>query len=256
MARIRSIKPEIWEDEKFAAADPLAQLVFIGLISNADDAGRLVDSVRRIDGLLWPYDDSRTCRESLANLSRLGLIERGTTAGGQRVIQIVGWEKHQRVDKPNLKAALPPLAPETAEPRDSGERREGVGNDSGVDPEPLAPHINDQDLRSTIDDHEQRACAREGRAEAFNELVALLPGDTGPLIPAESAYYATVPADVDHVTLARRWPAYAARQRARGLNVPHLSNFIRRQYWADETLDDYDPERNGAYWDVPLEEAV
>lgn len=108
MARIRSVKPEFWADEKLAPLGPLDRLVFLGLISQADDAGRLLDSVKQLDGLLFPATED-TVRESLATLSDLGVIERGNSASGQAVIQIVNWSKHQKVDHPNLRSALPPI---------------------------------------------------------------------------------------------------------------------------------------------------
>jgi hypothetical protein len=103
MPRIRTIKPEFWGDEKLAPMEPITRLVFLGLISMADDAGRLLDSVKQIDAMLFPLTED-SARESLAILSRTGRIQRGTTASGQRVIQIVNW-RHQRVDHPNMSAA-------------------------------------------------------------------------------------------------------------------------------------------------------
>ena len=41
MARIRTIKPEFWTDEKLAPLSPICRLTFLGLVSMADDAGRL-----------------------------------------------------------------------------------------------------------------------------------------------------------------------------------------------------------------------
>lgn len=46
--RIRSIKPEMWQDEDFGLLDPEAQLLFIGLISHADDHGRFKGSAMRV----------------------------------------------------------------------------------------------------------------------------------------------------------------------------------------------------------------
>lgn len=139
MARIRTIKPEFWTDEKLGPLDPLTRLVAVGLISQADDAGRILDSVRLIDGLLFAYDDSTTCRRSLDDLSRVGFIERGETESGQRVIQIVNWH-HQRIDKPNLSAALDPIC------SISTNNRRTIDDVS-------SSHTND--LRSTINDQER-----------------------------------------------------------------------------------------------------
>jgi hypothetical protein len=110
MARIRTLKPEFWQDEKLAPLDTLTRLVFIGLISQADDAGRLVDNVKLIDGLLFSQT-SDTCAEALDTLARLSRVLRYRSASGQGIIQILKWEVHQKVDKPG-KNILPPPTPE------------------------------------------------------------------------------------------------------------------------------------------------
>lgn len=125
MARIRTIKPEFWADEKLAPLDAATRLVFLGIISHADDLGRIVDNIKQIDALIFP-ETSESSREALANLSRIGRIIRGTTASGQRIIQIANWARHQRVDHPNLAAALP----EIVEPQGLTEIREALATDS------------------------------------------------------------------------------------------------------------------------------
>lgn len=142
MPRIRTIKPEFWQDEKLSILDPLTRLVFLGLISMADDAGRLVDSVKAIDGFLF-MNTNDTAHEALMKLAGMGRIARGVTASGQRVIQIVGWSRHQKIQHANLQAALP----EIVGPQEDATPHEPLMNDSGGTHEPLMPHIND--LRST-----------------------------------------------------------------------------------------------------------
>jgi len=100
MARIRTLKPEFWQDEKLSMCDALTRLVFVGLISQADDSGRIIDSVKLIDGILFPATDD-TCAVALDKLAALRRIIRYETSSGQRVIQITGWRKHQKVDRPN-----------------------------------------------------------------------------------------------------------------------------------------------------------
>ena len=146
MARIRSIKPEFWADEKLSPLDPITRLVFLGLISMADDAGRLVDNVKQIDALVFP-ETSDSARESLATLSRIGRIQRGKTHSGQSIIQIANWSKHQRVDHPNMLAALPEIVATS----EVTEIREGLANDSREIPESLASGSR-LDLRSTTND--------------------------------------------------------------------------------------------------------
>jgi hypothetical protein len=129
MARIRTIKPEFWIDEKLAPLEPIHRLVFLGLISQADDDGRLVDNARLLNGLLFPETDD-CCRESLEILARLSRVIRYRSESGQKLIQIANWEKHQRVDKPS-KHTLPAPPPEALE-------SEGDGGSSGDPRETLA----------------------------------------------------------------------------------------------------------------------
>lgn len=107
MARIRTLKPEFWTDEKLAPLSPIDRLVFVGLISQADDAGRLVDNLRLIDGLLFPCTKD-SAEKSLAKLEDLKRIFRYESESGQPLIQICGWEKHQKVDHPSTYALPPP----------------------------------------------------------------------------------------------------------------------------------------------------
>lgn len=115
MARIRTIKPEFWGDEKLSPLPPIDRLVFLGLVSMADDCGRLVDNLKVIDAAIFPSTQD-SAEASLRTLDQLGRIVRGVTASGQRIIQITGFTKHQKIDKPNYLAALPPLVGHTDEP--------------------------------------------------------------------------------------------------------------------------------------------
>lgn len=117
MPRIRTIKPEFWGDEKLAPLTPIDRLVFLGLISLADDAGRIVDNVKTIDGFIFPDTDD-TSRKSLDNLARTSRVLRYTSESGQKIIQIANWLRHQKVDHP-AKYVLPPPPEASREPRES-----------------------------------------------------------------------------------------------------------------------------------------
>jgi hypothetical protein len=155
MARIRTIKPEFWSDEKLAECDPVTRLVFLGLIGMADDCGRLLDNAKVIDAFVFP-STSDTCREAVANLSRMCRIRRGTTASGQKVIQIANWTRHQKVDKPNLLAALP----EVVDFIDVAEIRESVANQSRDVRECVSTLPTTNDQRPTNNERKENgACA-------------------------------------------------------------------------------------------------
>jgi hypothetical protein len=186
MARIRTLKPEYWQDEKLSPLPPLTRLVFLGLISQADDAGRLVDSVRLIDGLLFPQTED-SCAESLQLLASLGVISRGPTESGQRIIQVVGWH-HQKVDHPNLSAALPPILDPGPSPKrrrkspdslatDSRGAREALARDSRLISVPTINdlHTNDQGTgsrgaREPFADLWERWPKKEGKLAAQEKL--------------------------------------------------------------------------------------
>ena len=169
MARIRTIKPEFWQDEKLGPLSPLDRLVFLGLISQADDAGRLVDSPRMLNGLLFPYTDD-DCSGSLETLARLSRVLRYTSNSGQQLLQIVGWSHHQRVDNPSS-YTLPGPSPEAiagetlSEPsRDSREKLTTVSRN---------PSVPILDLGSTTND---LLCAFEKDFSTFWERYPLKVG--------------------------------------------------------------------------------
>ena len=133
MTRIRTLKPEFWGDEKLSPLQAITRLVFLGLISMADDAGRLVDNLKTIDGFVFPSTEESS-RESLDTLARLSRIIRYTSDSGQKLIEIANWKRHQKVDKPS-RYVLPP----------SQESRESLANVSRSD---LVPRTLDQGPRT------------------------------------------------------------------------------------------------------------
>lgn len=183
MARIRTLKPEFWTDEKMALLPPLTRLVFLGLISQADDAGRLVDNVKLLDGLLFPYTDD-SCAEALDELASIGRVIRYRSDSGQPLLQLANWKKHQNVQKPSKYTLPAPSEGKVQQPsRDSPEtpRRVPVS-----DPRPTTP-----DLRPTTaeqcdppvpgwEDH-AAACVDFVKANGYGaKEVLMAEGEDGP----------------------------------------------------------------------------
>ena len=101
--RIRSIKPEFWRSTDVTGLPMDLRLLFVGLWSYVDDNGVGIDDDRLIQSDLFALEDDPTAvrawiRDSLATLSRGGLIHR-YQAAGKRLIFVTGWD-HQRIDKP------------------------------------------------------------------------------------------------------------------------------------------------------------
>lgn len=106
MARIRSIKPPFFTNEKIADLPPLVRILFIGLWTEADREGRLEDRPRRLKTAILPYD-AIDVNGALDQLADADFIER-YEADGQRCIQITKFLKHQRPHHKEPPSELPP----------------------------------------------------------------------------------------------------------------------------------------------------
>ena len=111
MARIRSIKPEFWTDEKVVELSPFARLLFIGMWNFVDDEGRMVYSPKRIKMQVFPADsiDLTGLLEEIRK-SKLVYVY---TVDGVEYLQVCGFLKHQKIDK-RSKSKLP-APPNSAE---------------------------------------------------------------------------------------------------------------------------------------------
>lgn len=105
--RIRTIKPELFKDQKLQRRTRDERLLFIGLFSHADDDGRIEGDVALIRSVVFPCDDLSLPKVDrwLQNLADYGFIRR-YTAEGQPYIDIPTFPTHQRIDKPT-KSPIP-----------------------------------------------------------------------------------------------------------------------------------------------------
>jgi hypothetical protein len=106
MARARNIKPAFFTNEELVELPFSTRLLFIGLWTIADRAGRLEDRPKRIKIELFPCDDINV-DEALNDLMARGFVIR-YTAAGQRYIQIVNFERHQNPHRDERQSSIPP----------------------------------------------------------------------------------------------------------------------------------------------------
>ena len=167
MARIRTIKPEFWTNEKVMASTRNSRLLFIGLWNYADDAGRLIDSAKTIKAQIFPGDDdvcSEMVRGMLCDLASNGLLQ-NYEVDGKAYLQITGWD-HQRIDKPRP-SKLPP-------PNSTNDRR-SVAPDLTLSNPNGAYLTGCSSARSLASAHPSGALARDpkkGPTEEFKKLMA------------------------------------------------------------------------------------
>src|SRR3990167_9159371 len=115
MPRIRYLKPDFFKDEDLATLPFEVRLFFAGLWNFADKAGRLEDRPLRLKVDIFPYDkvDIDKCLSLLTkpkNGSQKPFIQR-YEVNGERFIQIINWDKHQKPHHTEADSKLPPAPP-------------------------------------------------------------------------------------------------------------------------------------------------
>lgn len=108
MARIRTIKPELWTSPQIVSCSPLARLAFIGLLNFCDDNGVHPASASRLWMQVFPEDDIDTdaVRNLVGELIRSGLVA-VYLVGDEVFWCVTGWPRHQKIDRPTFRHPLP-----------------------------------------------------------------------------------------------------------------------------------------------------
>lgn len=156
--RIRTIKPDFFKSDKVAELQPFTRLLFIGLWCAADRRGRLEDRPKKIHAELFPYDGKADVNKMLQELSEAGFIAR-YISDSTAVIQVLGFEKHQRISGKELlsESELPAMQ----EGKHPGSNGEATGKHPGSTRE--APETAGKDIwikeRSNGDMEEGKECA-------------------------------------------------------------------------------------------------
>jgi hypothetical protein len=99
MARIRTIKPDFWTDEKLTECSISARLLFIGTWNFADDNGNLDRSAKQIKARVFPLEQL-DCEPLLQELiAQQLLIE--YSYDDRLYLHIQGFNKHQLINRPS-----------------------------------------------------------------------------------------------------------------------------------------------------------
>jgi hypothetical protein len=122
MARRRMIDPSIWEDPDVGELDDGAWRLFVALISNADDEGRLEIDLRHLRRQVFGYQPSRTERDVERMLDDIGRACRNVRFyefGGRRYCALLKWREYQSINKPTRSKL--PAPPEESDGNPTGE---------------------------------------------------------------------------------------------------------------------------------------
>lgn len=105
MARARNIKPGFFRDAALVELPIETRLLFPGLWTLADRAGRLEDKPKQIKMEIYPADNFDV-EAMLDQLAGAGLIVR-YEADGKRFIQVTNFEKHQNPHRDEKPSTIP-----------------------------------------------------------------------------------------------------------------------------------------------------
>ena len=120
MARKRMISPEIWENQSFGELSLLAKVLFIGMISQADDDGKGVLSPQLLKSKILPYDELRIADidKALKEIGHNASVAESADAdkareerghkmsvvyyevGGKKYYRFENWKKWQTINRP------------------------------------------------------------------------------------------------------------------------------------------------------------
>jgi hypothetical protein len=140
MPRIRYLKPEFFDDEDLGGLPPLVRIFYAGLWCWSDKEGRLQDRPKRLKADILPYDDA----DADQFLSILAKPKAGSgqpfihryESGGQRYIQIIAWDQHQKPHHTEKESTIPaPPDPKESSPQTPlEERSKGMGKIKQLNP--------------------------------------------------------------------------------------------------------------------------
>lgn len=102
MPRIRTIKPDAFRSETLSSVSLSAERTFFGLLTEADDRGRLKDRPAVLNGALWslrPEHGVRDMHNDLDELAGVGVLCRYEVESTP-YIHLPTFREHQRINRP------------------------------------------------------------------------------------------------------------------------------------------------------------
>jgi|SRR5262245_2609693 len=247
MARKRMIDPSLWTDEGMAGLLPRQQLLFIGLFSNADDAGRLKGSPLAIR-LMLPTVYSGISEDEIAEdlaevLAQIRQLSR-YVVDGRSYLVFSNYTRWQRIDRPSdSMLPPPPFGEESASIKgDSSSIPRAFVEDSSSPREALDLKGKERNRREIKSEEE------ETRARARDPHVASAPPPRAPAAEASSSSGGEV-TDQFLDELRRRFGAILGEERAATAlaraqaQLPKVRPRAYLTHWLEEDVQRYQQEQ-------------
>ena len=166
--RIRTIKPEFWQNEELSLVTPEALILAAALLNYADDEGWFRWHTRLIESQLFPLREfSVSFHSLLAELSSAAFITRHEGSDGKEYGHICTFLDHQRISRPTPSRISPIISSSTTSPasahthgvlsEDSAQERKGKEGKGEEGKDTHTPSGSRPDRAPT--DHWARLCA-------------------------------------------------------------------------------------------------
>jgi hypothetical protein len=155
MARIRTVKPRLFTSATLARVSIPARFLFVGLLTEADDEGRLLDSPKKIAGDLFPHDEHVSPKKVAGWLDELegaGCVTR-YSADQVSYLYLPHFADHQRISHPT-----PSILP----------------NPSGDIPESLRPEVEQGTGNREVEEEQGKSKAGEPVTNGKSKLARTL----------------------------------------------------------------------------------
>jgi len=232
MARIRTVKPELHSSPSLGSCSIQARWVFVGLLTVADDEGRIRDLPKMILGNLFPLDDNVTVDELVVWLNELEQVDclRRYSAEGSNFIYLPNWKKHQRISKATpSRMPAPPSEDSQGIPGNPGESAEAP-RDSPLEVrsskfEERSSNVESpvaRDLHKPGEAFPQSLLCLRNEDNAQSEAFRLYPGDPDRQKAAMDAWWAVANAGGIEHSLA----AHPQRERLKPPGDVSIDDFV------------------------------
>lgn len=158
--RIRTIKPEFWQDEDLSGVSDKARLLAIGLLNLSDDEGYFKSHPRLIQSAIFPFCPRIKINTLLEELRSIGYIALCTGTDSKEYGLIVKFVIHQRVNRPTeshikdlcnfMESSVSPHGVLTPGKEGKGRERKGKGF-TPPSLQDVKDYIQEKDYQGSVD---------------------------------------------------------------------------------------------------------
>jgi hypothetical protein len=250
MARARNIKPGFFKNELLVELPFEHRLLFVGLWTLADRAGRLEDRPVRVKMELFPADDVNV-NAGLDALSDKGFILRYEVAGC-KYIQILAWDKHQVPHVRESASVIP--GPTTGTDKAMPEHNLGSAEPSPRSPDSLIPDSLIPDSREELEASPPATAAPSPPAEPKGPAIAKVTEhaietfNASALVKGRGGLLSTVSRSVGRETRqaqVKRCLKTAQQIASEQSGSPEVGPEFWQGYWLAVGADDFHAGRQG-----------